>query len=79
VFANRGYQILKAELANITAGKPERKANGILTMDNPALDWVALAKGHGVAASRVDNLDSLASEFRRALASHGPNLIEVAM
>ena len=28
VFANRGYQILKAELANITAGKPERKANG---------------------------------------------------
>ena len=79
VFANRGYQILKAELANITAGKPERRANGILTMDNPALDWVALAKGHGVAASRVDNLDSFASEFRRALASHGPNLIEVAM
>ena len=79
VFANRGYQILKAELANITAGKPERKANGILTMDNPALDWVALAKGHGVAASHVDNLGSLASEFRRALASHGPNLIEVAM
>jgi acetolactate synthase I/II/III large subunit len=79
VFANRGYQILKAELANITAGKPERKATGILTMDNPALDWVALAKGHGVAASRVDDLDSLASEFRRALASRGPNLIEVVM
>ena len=79
VFANRGYQILKSELASIGAGKSERKATAILTVDNPALDWVALAKGHGVAASRVDNLDSLASEFRRALASHGPNLIEVVM
>ena len=79
VFANRGYHILKAELAHITADKPERKATGLLTMDNPALDWVALAKGHGVAASRVDDLDSLASEFRRALASRGPNLIEVVM
>ena len=79
VFANHGYQILKSELASINAGKSEGKATPILTLDNPTLDWVALAKGHGVAASRVDNLDSLASEFRRALTSHGPNLIEVAM
>jgi acetolactate synthase-1/2/3 large subunit len=77
VFANRGYQILKGELANISPAQPEGKASGILTLDNPALDWVAIAKGHGVAASSVDDLDSLASEFRRALARHGPHLIEV--
>jgi acetolactate synthase-1/2/3 large subunit len=79
VFANRGYEILKTELANVGAGIPERKATGVLTIDHPALDWVALAKGHGVAASRVDDLDSLASEFYHALASRGPHLIEVAM
>jgi acetolactate synthase I/II/III large subunit len=79
VFANRGYQILKGELANIGASKPDGRATGILSMDNPALDWVAIAKGNRVAASRVDDLDSLASEFRRALASRGPNLIEVVM
>jgi acetolactate synthase I/II/III large subunit len=77
--ANHGYQILKSELARIGAGKSERRATAVLCIDNPTLDWGALANGHGVTASRVDNLDSLASEFRRALASHGPNLIEVVM
>ena len=79
LFANRGYQILKAELANVGADLSEGKATAILTIDRPVLDWVALAKGHGVAASRVSDLDSLAFELRRALASHGPHLIEVVM
>jgi acetolactate synthase-1/2/3 large subunit len=79
VFANRSYQILKGELANVGAGTPGHNASEMLNIDRPALDWVALAKGHGVAAARVGDLDSLATEFRRALASRGPHLIEVVL
>jgi len=79
VFANRGYQILKGELAHLGARTPGRRAAEILSLDRPALDWVALAKGHGVAATRVDDLDALACEFRRALECRGPRLIEVVV
>jgi acetolactate synthase-1/2/3 large subunit len=79
VFANRAYNILRGELANVGAGTPGLRATDMLTIDRPDLDWLALAKGHGVEAGRAANLDELAAQFRRALARKGPYLIEVAM
>ncbi len=77
VFANRRYQILQGELTNVGAGMPGRKASGMLSLDRPNLDWVSLARGHGLPASRVDDLDGLAKAFGRALSTPGPCLIEV--
>ncbi len=77
IFANRRYQILQGELANVGAGTPGRKASSMLSLDRPDLDWVLLARGHGVDAARVDDLDGLAKAFGRALATPGPCLIEV--
>ena len=79
VFANRSYQILRGELAGVGAGAPGRNATDMLTIDRPDLDWVALAKGHGVEAGRVRTLEELAREFERGLASSGPYLIEVVL
>jgi acetolactate synthase-1/2/3 large subunit len=79
VFANRAYNILRGELANVGAGTPGLRATDMLTIDRPDLDWLALAKGHGVESGRAANLDELALQFRRALARKGPYLIEVAM
>ena len=79
VFANRSYNILRGELANVGAGAPGVRATDMLTLDRPDLDWQALAKGHGVESGRAENLDELAVQFRRALACKGPYLIEVAM
>ncbi|HEX4328993.1 MAG TPA: acetolactate synthase large subunit [Burkholderiales bacterium] len=79
IFANRSYNILRGELANVGAGTPGVRATDMLTLDRPDLDWLALAKGHGVEAGRAENLDELAVQFRRALARKGPYLIEVAM
>ena len=79
IFANRAYRILQGELASVGAGTPGRRANDMLTLDRPALDWVALARGHGVDATRADDLDQLAAAFGRALATPGPLLIEVVM
>jgi len=79
VFANRSYRILHGELANVGAGTPGRKANDILTLDRPNLDWTALAQGCGVDAGRATSLDELAHQFKRGLAAPGPYLIELVM
>jgi acetolactate synthase-1/2/3 large subunit len=79
IFANRSYQILRGELAGVGAGMAGQRATDMLTIDRPALDWVALARGHGVEAGRATCLSELARELRRGLASEGPYLIEVVL
>ncbi len=77
LFANRSYNILKGELANVGAGNPGPRANDMLTLDRPDIDWVEIASGMGVEAERVDSADALCRAFERGLAHEGPNLIEV--
>ena len=79
VFANRSYKILHVELANVGAGVPGRRANDMLTLDRPNLDWIELAKGFGVEAGRAASLEELAQQFRRGLARRGPCLVELVM
>ncbi len=79
IFANRTYEILKGEFKNVGAGEAGRKALDMLEIGRPDLDWVALAKGQGVPAARVRNLDELARELGGAMHEQGPRLIEVVM
>ena len=79
VFANRTYQILRGEYAQVGAGSPGQRASDMLSIDRPALDWVGLASGHGVPACRVTTLGQFADAMRRAQAAEGPNLIELVM
>ena len=77
VFANRTYKILLGEFANVGAGAPGARAYDMLSIDRPALDFVQLANGMGVEASRAGDLRSLTDQLRSALAMQGPRLIEV--
>lgn len=79
VFANRDYRILRGEFAHVGAGEPGRRANDMLSLERPALDWVALATGHGVPARRVTTLAELAEALRRGFAAEGPKLVEVVL
>lgn len=79
VFANRSYQILKGELANVGAGNPGRKAMDMLNLDRPTLDWVAMAKGMGVDAVRVETIDEFNKAFAAGLATPGPYLVEAVL
>jgi benzoylformate decarboxylase len=47
-------------------------------LDLPGIDFVALAQGYGVNASRVATEDALTSTLRQALTGDSPYLIEVA-
>lgn len=79
IWANRSYAILRGELAAVGAHNPGRKAIDMLTLDNPPIDWVSLARGFGVEARRVDTLDRLIAGIRAGLARRGPMLVEVAL
>ena len=79
VWANRAYAILRHELTNVGAANPGRKALDMLSLGNPNLDWVSLAKGMGVEGRRVETIDELVRAFRTGLAVKGPFLIEVVL
>lgn len=77
VLANRSYQILHSELRNMGADTPGQRAADMLTLDRPHLDWVALARGHGVEGARAVTLDELARQLKAAFSRRGPYLIEL--
>jgi acetolactate synthase I/II/III large subunit len=79
IWANRAYAILKGELANVGALNPGRKALDMISLDDPALDWVKLANGMGVPALRAETAEEFASAFRSGLMERGPFLIEAVI
>jgi acetolactate synthase-1/2/3 large subunit len=79
IFANRAYRILQGELQGVGAAISGPKATDMLSLDRPNLDWVSLARGHGVPAARVETSAALERELRRGFASRAPYLIEAVL
>jgi len=79
ILSNRRYAILHAELGNVGAGTPGENARRMLDLDDPALDWVAMARGMGVEGVAVQTVESFAAALRPALARRGPFLIEARL
>ncbi len=79
IFANRSYQILHGELANVGAQNPGRKAIDMLTLDRPTLDWVDLARGMGVQGRKAETAEEFNEALARAIAEPGPHLIEAVL
>jgi acetolactate synthase-1/2/3 large subunit len=78
ICSNARYRILEMEIER--AGQtPGRAAKALTGLDRPRLDWVSVARGFGVAGSRVDTAEGLADALGRALASPGPTLIEAML
>lgn len=76
VFANRSYRILNIELARTGAGNPGPTAAAMLSLDQPAVDWVKLAESQGVAARRCETAEDFDRTLAAFLAEPGPHLIE---
>jgi len=79
VFANRIYQILRGEFDGVGAGEPGQRALDMLKIDRPTIDFVALARGMGVAARAVTSAEEFNKALAEAIAEPGPRLIEVQM
>ena len=79
IFANGTYNILRGELTNVGVRNPGPRAVDMLSIGRPDLDWVALARGMGVEASRAKTCEQLSKAMSAGLRSEGPYLIEVAL
>jgi acetolactate synthase-1/2/3 large subunit len=79
IFANGTYNILRGELTNVGVKNPGPRAVDMLSIGRPDLDWVSLARGMGVEASRAETCDQLVKALGAGLRSGGPYLIEVAL
>lgn len=77
VFNNASYRILKQRTRAI--GDHSAREGRFVAMDlqEPAIDFMALAAAHGVQGVRVDSIPALIDAFTAALASDAPTLIEV--
>jgi len=76
IMNNRSYAILNIELAQVGAGQPNAKTLSMLDLSNPDLDFVALARGMGVHATRATTAEEFDAQFAEAMSCRGPRLIE---
>ncbi len=76
IMNNRSYAILGIELARVGAGQPTPKTLSMLSLANPNLNWVEIAQGMGMTASRASSAEEFEQQFRAAMANKGPQLIE---
>jgi acetolactate synthase-1/2/3 large subunit len=78
IFNNRKYSILELEFARTGArgGKPGPKASSTLDVGSPDMDFVAMATGMGVDATRATTAEEFNEQLEAAMQSTGPCLID---
>ncbi len=80
IFANNTYNILKAEYTNMGAGSTiGPRALSMIDIDNPTIDWRAMAKSMGVPSVRVETAEDFAKAMVNSISASGPLLIEVKL
>ncbi|MGD0196161.1 MAG: acetolactate synthase large subunit [Candidatus Dormibacteria bacterium] len=79
IFSNRRYAILRMELARVGAVASGQRALEMLDISPPDIDFVALARGFGVPATRPDSAEAFAADLERAFAEPGPHVIEAVI
>lgn len=78
IFNNRKYSILEMEFGRTGArgGVPGPSAASTLDIGSPDLDFVAMATGMGVSATRATTAEEFNAQFAAAMAQSGPCLID---
>jgi acetolactate synthase-1/2/3 large subunit len=76
ILSNRAYAILQGEMTKVGVAEPGRIGRDMMSLDNPPLDWVALAKGMGIEARATDDAATFTKLLGEGIATPGPFLIE---
>jgi len=76
LFNNASYAVLNMELNRVGATEGGPKAKEMLDLTRPTMDFVALATGCGVPATRATTAEEFCEQLTAALATPGPHVIE---
>ena len=76
LFNNGSYAVLNMELGRVGAEAAGPRAKAMLDIRRPDLDFVALARGLGVSATRATTAEEFNDQLARALATPGPTVVE---
>jgi acetolactate synthase I/II/III large subunit len=80
IYHNSAYDILRLELQRVGAGSaPGPKAEALLDIGSPEMDFVAMANGMGVPARRATTAEEFTAALAEALAEPGPHLIDAVV
>jgi len=79
ILSNRSYAVLHREMRNVGITEPGPNARRMLDLDEPALDWVNIARGMGMNGKRVDTAEDFTQTLQAALDRPGPYLIEAVI
>lgn len=79
ILNNRAYAILHLELHRVGTTATGARARKLLELSKPEMDFVAIAEGFGVPATRARTVDELAAQFSAALSEPGPHLIDAVL
>ena len=73
---NDAYAILGLEMARVRENELNARMKSMLELAGPTLDWVKIASGHGVSATRATTAEEFHLQFEAALGAKGPHVIE---
>jgi acetolactate synthase-1/2/3 large subunit len=76
IYANRSYAILNIELQRVGASGAGPRALSMLDLHNPEMNWLQIANGMGVEASRASTSEEFVAQYGSAMQQRGPRLIE---
>jgi acetolactate synthase I/II/III large subunit len=76
IYANRSYAILNYELHRVGVTAVGENARSMLDLHNPEMNWMQIASGLGVEASRATTAEEFAAQYESAMRQRGPRLIE---
>lgn len=76
IFNNASYAVLNMELNRVGAAAGGEKAKEMLDLHHPTLDFVSLATGMGLKATRATTAEEFNEQFAAAVATNGPSVIE---
>ena len=79
VYANRSYATLHGEMTRVGVENPGRNAHRMMDLDDPAINWVDLARSMGVEAMRADTVEAFTRCVQAAMNQQGPMLIEAVI
>jgi acetolactate synthase-1/2/3 large subunit len=81
IFNNTKYSVLEMEFARTGArgGKPGPNAASVLDIGGPDMDFMAIASGMGVQASRATSAEEFNQQFAAAMKAKGPRLIDAVV